>query len=396
MAQKSSACKPAKPYNEFPLFAHSNGQWAKKIRGKFWYFGKWEDGWKPALERYLDELDEIQAGRDPRAAGVVEVSEGITVADLLNAYLGDLDERKTRKEISPRHFSDCQGSCKRVVEHFGRRVLAGSLRAADFTSLRNSLPADWSPHKAGNEIARMKAAFRWGAASELLGGIPNFGPAFRKPNKREVRRAQQQREAQHGKLDFSASEAWQLVASSSGWLQACILLGLNAGFGAADCGRLRKRNIDFATRRYELPRAKTGIPRVFIIWQRTLDSMTRAMADRPVARVDNDNDLCFLSSHGRPVWWESQKGSKCDNVGKAFMKLCKKLEIYKPGRSFYSLRRTFETVGGNAKDQVAVNLAMGHTDDSTAEIYRQGIDDQRLVDVADHVERWFLSGEPAK
>jgi hypothetical protein len=54
--------RPAKPTPDFPLFAHGNRQWAKKIKGKLHYFGPWSDP-EAALAKY--------EGRNGRTQGSI-------------------------------------------------------------------------------------------------------------------------------------------------------------------------------------------------------------------------------------------------------------------------------------------------------------------------------------
>jgi hypothetical protein len=99
--------KPAKPRPDFPLFPHATGRWAKKIRGKLHYFGKWADP-DAALQRYVEERDDLYAGRKPRRN-----REGLTVKDLVNKFLLAKKAKVDAGELALGTFGDQYKTCKR-------------------------------------------------------------------------------------------------------------------------------------------------------------------------------------------------------------------------------------------------------------------------------------------
>lgn len=61
------------------------------------------------------------------------------------------------------------------------------------------------------------------------------------------------------------------------------------------------------------------------------------------------------------------------------------------GRTFYDLRRTFQTIGEGGNDLVAVQTIVGHTPTSgdMSSVYRQHVSDDRLLEAANHVRAWL-------
>src|SRR5438093_10072588 len=97
--RKRKPKKPAKPRPDFPLFPHATGRWAKKIRGKLHYYGPWADP-DAALAKYLDQKDDLYAGRTPRTTG-----DGLSVRDLLNRFLTSKKLLLNAGEIGGRTFA---------------------------------------------------------------------------------------------------------------------------------------------------------------------------------------------------------------------------------------------------------------------------------------------------
>jgi integrase len=166
-----------------------------------------------------------------------------------------------------------------------------------------------------------------------------------------------------------------------------ILLGINCGFGNADCGHLPQSALDLDGGWVNYPRPKTGVNRRCPLWPETVAAIQEALASRPAPKDSAEDSLVFITKYG--FGWA--KDTSTNPVSQETRKLMNRLGI-NGHRGFYCLRHTFETIGGEAKDQVAVNAVMGHVDESMAAQYRERVSDERLKAVADHVRAWLFGG----
>ena len=391
---RKSVDRPKKPYPDFPLSPHASGAWQKKIRGKVHYFGKWGrvvngvltrvegDGWKEALEIYKAQAHDLHAGRFPRR----DNGEGLTVRGICNRFLTSKMNRMNTGELSPRTFQDYKVCCDRLIRMFGKNRLVDDLASDDFAALRNDISKSWGPIRLGNEVTRVRTLFRFAYESRLIDRPVRFGPEFVKPSMRVLRKHR----AANGKRLFEPAEVRLLLAEAPGQIQAWVLLGINATLGNTDIADLQLSHLDLDGGWLDYARGKTGIERRSKLWPETVTALREAIASRPKSKAPEDDDCVFLTSRGtrlvRPTG-----SSRSDSVTLEFKKLRERLGI-NGRRGFYGLRLSHRTASDGARDTTAANLIMGHSDNSMAANYTHGIDDDRLVAVAEHV-RGCLFGQ---
>jgi integrase len=373
--------KPAKPYPEFPLFAHATGRWAKKIRGSMHYFGQWADP-DAALTKYLDQKDALHAGKRPRSD-----SDALTVKELANHFLNAKQSLVDTGELSPRTWAEYKTTTDLLVANFGKQRLVSDLDPQDFAKLRNKMARKWGPHRLAKIIQYVRSVFKHGFDASLIERQVRFGPGFNRPSKKTIRLHR----AEQGLKLFTAQEIRDLLGASGIAMKAMILLGINCGYGNADCGNLTLAALDLEGGWVNYPRPKTGINRRCPLWPETVEALREALEKRPKPKEPDDSQFAFITKYG--LSWA--KDTSTNPVSQEMAKALRSLKINgRKGLGFYTLRHTFRTVADESKDQPAVDFIMGHEVPHMSAVYRETISDARLKAVAEHVRKW-LFGEPA-
>jgi integrase len=184
---------------------------------------------------------------------------------------------------------------------------------------------------------------------------------------------------------FSAEELRVVLEHATPEVKAMVLLGANGGLGNMDVALLPISALDLDGGWLDYPRGKTAVNRRIPLWPETCQAIRDVLARRPDPATPEDAELVFLNGNRRGY----AAGGYSDRVQRELKKVTEAAAVV--GRTFYDLRRTFETIAGETRDQVAVDAVMGHAPKhgDMAAVYRQRVSDDRLRAVVDFVHTWL-------
>lgn len=398
---KAKPKKPAKPHKDFPLFRHATGRWAKKVKGKFAYFGKVADDpdGQAALEKWLLQKDDLLAGRRPRKG-----NGELVVVDLINRFLTSKLAAVKAGELSARAFRNYGPVCKQLLSTFGRNRAVTDLAADDFDKLRTQICDRLGLQARGVAVGQVKGLFKFAFDSGLIETPVRFGPAFKSPSRKSL---QIERNSKGLRL-FEAEQIRLMLDHATPAMKAQILLGINCGFGNSDCAHLTLKALDMDGGWANFPRPKTGILRRIPLWPETIAAISNYLPTRPKPADKVDTDIVFIMPKGVRYVRMLEKNNPAnpddkwtnatavDRISLDMLGILTALKIKRPGLSFYALRHTFETIAGGSRDQIAVDSIMGHSRGDMASVYREKIEDERLLAVTNHVRKWLFGTKETK
>ncbi len=357
MTKAKPAKKPAKPYEDYPLFAHDNGQWAKKIRGKLHYFGKWSEP-DEALDAYLQDRDYLHSGKTPPSR------DGHTILEVCDRFLIKRQHDVTAGELAQRTYDDYKRACDTLTD-LGGSMTIETMKPEDWAKLRADLCKDVGTTTAANRIRIARIALRY--LDEIAQVMPRWGKNFSEPSQRTKRKAR----IEAGERMHTPDQIRAAIEGANEQFGAMILLGINCAFGNNDCASIEWKHIDLDKGWHTFHRPKTYIERKAKLWPETVEALRKVLPEEGSSPVLG---RVFTTKYGN-IW----RGTAVSH------------EAHKLGIEFYNLRRTFRTISDEIQDTKAIRLVMGHTasaSDMDAR-YTQRISDDRLERVANHVRAWL-------
>jgi integrase len=365
------------------------------------YFGSVADP-DAALKRYHQHCEALHSGKATR----VERTTELTVADLANRFLAAKDERRELGELSAGAFVEYHRDCERFVGFFGRERAVLSITRQDLADLRKHLAVGVNAVTLSNRIGAVRSILKYAYDEELIDRPVRFGAELKRPEQRLIRRCR----AQAGRRHFLAAEIRGMLKHARPAAKAMILLGINCGLGNKDVANLPASAVDLERGWLDYPRGKTGVERRCPLWPETVEAIkaygaaeAKSRAKSGVKRSGAAEELLFATREGLPYVREEYLPVKAgkpaivlhDALKTAVQRLMTKAGIGIRKLGFYGLRRSFETIGAETGNQVAVDHILGHAPHSSdmGAVYRRHVAEKALREVTDHVRGWLLAND---
>jgi integrase len=401
--------RPDPPFPKFPLTAISTGLWAKRVRGKLYYFGRWakrvkgelvalpDNGWQDALALYTAQKADLESGNSAS-----KKREALTISVLCNCYLTHQEGQLVDKQIKERTLAVYIKVVEYLCNFFGPQKVVEEVTPLDFQRLRTALSKHYGPTRVRTTARWIKGIFNYGFENDLLERPVKTGSAFKLTAERQNREVELVNEVPR---IFSREEIHELLKTATVPMAAAIMLGINCGFGNKDVGTLIIRAVDLKKGWVDYARPKTGVARRCPLWPETVAAIKLTIEQRPIPKAGAEKILLLTPRgnpmvHERHVYRTQDNGSKTyvktvstDVVCIQFSKLLKDLGINgRRALGFYSLRATFATQGLEERDRDAVKALMGHKfSDALAAYDRLGPSDERLTAVTSRVRQWLYN-----
>lgn len=122
-------------------------------------------------------------------------ANGLSVKALGDRFLTAKQNAQASGTITQRTFNDYLATCKRLVSQFGKDRIVETLTPSDFEALHATLAKRWGPVSLRNEINRVRIVFKYGYDCGLMSTPMRFGPGFKRPERRILRREREKKGA---------------------------------------------------------------------------------------------------------------------------------------------------------------------------------------------------------
>ena len=260
-------------------------------------------------------------------------------------------DSRTETGVSPNTIRTYRTNLNNVSKHLGS-ARTGEIGVAELADYKRSLIGGCAPSTAKVRWDTVIAVVRYG---QDISVVPDF---------RITRDLRRMRGGQPFRRVWQKGEIHRMVDAADPQMRACILLGINLGYGNRDCARLKLT--DICGNIVDACRHKTGGERRGWLWPETLAALGRCPPP-------------FVNERGKPL-----VGDGNDYLRPRFKALLRACRIAADGRGFYSLRRAYRTAVDSHWDRPAIDLTMGHATPGMGARYVAWIDDERLRAVSVH------------